>query len=441
MRALGDEDAAERARLDFFGHLSGAAATSFARAVSSGRAERGEFSLMADELAGGTGAALARRRDITGRKRTAKKELGAAMERLAAAQVGLSNLVELVEVRATLEVEAKVEVLLEVSYHVSAASWQPLYDLRLDGERLGVSYLAEITQRSGEDWPPVELSLSTTRSGHHSSVPELSPWFIGRAALRSRAFSAMEPGAGQDNQYEGAFGDASALSKVAPTGSVEAAGMAQAPPMVARVEEPGAAQVYKVPALMPVPSDGAPYKTTVALFELDAALDHLTIPKLAPEVYLRATVTNSSGVLLLPGPANVFHDAEYVGATRLKTVAPGEDLELQLGIDERVRVERELRRRSTSKAIIGGTRSIDVAYEITVENHRDRPVRVTVQDQLPTSRDGDIKVKPREATPKVLEQDDLGELTWKLELGPGDKSVVRFAFTVEHPANVALSGL
>ena len=38
VQALDDEDTAERARLDFLGHLSGAAATALARAVSFGRA-------------------------------------------------------------------------------------------------------------------------------------------------------------------------------------------------------------------------------------------------------------------------------------------------------------------------------------------------------------------------------------------------------------------
>ncbi len=223
--------------------------------------------------------------------------------------------------------------------------------------------------------------------------------------------------------------------------SLEADLMEEAPPLVTRAEESGAALVYRVPTPMPVPSDGSPYKTTVARFDLEAALDHLTIPKLAPEAYLRATVTNSSSVLLLPGPASVFHGAEYVGATALGTVAPGEDFELHLGMDDRVRVERVLRRRSTAKAIIGATRSVEVAYEITVENHRDQLVRLTVKDQIPTSRDGDIKVKLRETSLKPVEQDELGELTWKLDLEPGEKSAIAFSFSVEHPANVVVRGL
>lgn len=77
--------------------------------------------------------------------------------------------------------------------------------------------------------------------------------------------------------------------------------------------------------------------------------------------------------MLLPGRASLFHDAEFAGATDLGTVATGEEFELHLGVDDRVRAERELLHRSPGKAMIGGTSgtsSVDVAYEVTVENHR-----------------------------------------------------------------------
>ena len=139
---------------------------------------------------------------------------------------------------------------------------------------------------------------------------------------------------------------------------------------------------------------------------------------LAAEAYLRATVTNGP-LLLLPGQARIFHGAQFVGETHLDSVAPGEEFEVQLGVDDQIKVERKLRRRTTSKAVIGSTRTIDIAYEITVENHRDRKATVSVRDHIPVSTDGDIKVRPREATPAPASADDLGELTWTLALRAG----------------------
>ena len=205
--------------------------------------------------------------------------------------------------------------------------------------------------------------------------------------------------------------------------------------------ESGAGLAYRVQRPLAVPADGEPYKTMVARFALDAELDHLAVPVLAAEAYARATVTNTSSLLLLPGPARVFHGSQFVGETALETVAAGEEFELQLGVDDQIRVERELRRRSTTKAMIGGARTIDVAYEITVENHRPNQARISVYDHIPVSSDGDIKVRLREASPDPAAQTDLGELTWDLSLEAGQAATIRHRFTVEHPAQVTIVGL
>ena len=137
----------------------------------------------------------------------------------------------------------------------------------------------------------------------------------------------------------------------------------------------------------------------------------------------------------------MFHDGQFVGETTLETVAAGEEFELQLGVDDQIRVERELRRRSTSKAVIGGSRTVDIAHEITVENHRSGKARLSVHDHIPLSSDGEIRVRLRETSPNQAEQTDLGELIWKFELDPGRSAKITHRFTVEHPAQVAVTGL
>jgi uncharacterized protein (TIGR02231 family) len=436
VQALDDEDTAEQARLGFLGHLSEAAATALARAVSFGRAGHDELARMAGNLATDTAGALGRRRDIGARRRAAQRELEAAEQRLADAEERAGDSVAYSEVTATVEAGAATRAEVELSYHVPGASWRPLYDLALDGERLAVTYLAEVTQQTGEDWPAVELVLSTTRRGLHQTLPELEPWYIGRAqpvarrlAGRPRAFAGAQPGG---------------PIRMAPASGVEGAPEAdleKAAVLTAETGESGAGLTYRAARPLAVPADGGPHHTTIAQFGLDAALDHLVVPVLAPEAYLRATVTNSSPLLLLPGPARVFHDTQFVGETFLETVAAGEEFELQLGVDDQIRVERELRRRSTSKAVIGGTRTIDIAYEITVENHRPNQARVSVHDHIPVSTDGDIKVRLRETSPNPAEQNDLGELTWELSLDGGQSATIRYRFTVEHPAQVTVAGL
>jgi uncharacterized protein (TIGR02231 family) len=435
VKELNDADEAEQAGLGFLGHLSEAAATSLARALGGGRAGYDELTGMAGHLSASTAATLGRRREIAARKRVAQRELDAALERLAYAEKPDEPVV-FTEVSVVLEAAAATEAEIELTYHVSGASWRPLYDLVLDGEKLNVSYLAEITQRTGEDWPEVTLVLSTTRQGLRQTLPELSPWYIGRPqpppapmprAMGASAAAAAESG-WQPQSQQVAFGTASR----SPAAKVLTAEPGRS--------ESGAGLVYTVARPLAVPGDGDPHKTLVAKSEADASLDYLTVPVLAPEAYLRATVTNGP-LLLLPGQARIFHGQQFVGETYLDSVAPGEEFEVQLGVDDQIKVERKLRRRATSKAVLGSTRTVDIAYEITVENHRDRKATVSVHDHIPVSTDGDIKVRPRETTPAPASTDDLGELTWTLILPPGESSAIRHRFTVDHPAQVTVTGL
>jgi uncharacterized protein (TIGR02231 family) len=391
---------------------------------------------MAGHLSADTAGTLARRREISARRRAARRELEAAEQRLEAAEKRAGRSVAFTEVSATLEASAATRAEVDFSYHVPGASWRPLYDLALEGGRVAVSYLAEVTQQTGEDWPAVELVLSTTRRGRHQTLPELDPWYIGRA----RVAQPMHPTSGVLAKAAAAPAGAPRPMAAALPAAAQPGATVEAAPLTAEPGESGSGQVYRVQRPLAVPADGGPHKTMVARFALDAALDHLAVPVMAPEAYLRATVTNTSPLLLLPGPARVFHDTRFVGETALDTVAAGEEFELQLGVDDQIRVERELRRRSTSKAAIGGTRTIDVAYEITVENHRADKTRVSVHDHIPVSTDGDIKVRLREASPDPARQNDLGELTWELALDGGQTATVRYRFTVEHPAQVTVAG-
>jgi len=439
---LDDADEAERAGLGFLGHLSEAAATSLARALSAGRAGYDELTGMAGHLSASTATGLGRRREIAARKRVAQRELDAALDRLAASEQPGQPTV-FADVCVLLEAAAPAEAEVELTYHVKGASWRPLYDLVLDGERLRVSYLAEITQRTGEEWPEVTLVLSTTRRGQRQTLPELGPWYIGRPkpprpAPRARAVASAAVPFAAGKPPDGSNGEEAAVPGAwrAAAARPEAKFLAAEPGQ----SESGAGFTYTVARPLAVPSDGDPYKTLVASFDADASLDYLTVPVLAPEAYLRATVTNGP-LLLLPGQARTFHGAQFVGETHLDSVAPGEEFELQLGVDDQVKVERKLVRRTTSKAVIGSTRTIDVAYEITVENHRERKVTVSVHDHIPVSTDGDIKVRPRETAPAPASTDDLGELTWTLVLPPGESTAIRHRFTVEHPAQATVVGL
>jgi len=211
--------------------------------------------------------------------------------------------------------------------------------------------------------------------------------------------------------------------------------------VMATVAAEGSAVTYQVPGTVIVPADGAPHKVTVARFKLTPELDYVAAPKLVEAVYRRAQVTNDSPYTLLPGLANLFAGDEFIGGTELELVAPQGEIELYLGTDDRVKIKRELKRREVDKKFIGDRRRLHYGYEITLENLLPVEVKVMLHDQIPVPRHEDIKVKLESAEPEPTEQTELNLLDWALTLAPGEKRVVRFDFTVEHPRGMSLVGL
>jgi len=454
-RALINQDEALEARLDYIKLLGTHGSESLARALAAGRVGLDDATTLADYVAAQMNAASTERRTIAQKRRDLEREIKSLKDRLneefgRAINPARLREIQRKEIHVLLQVETETEIELDVVYAVTNASWRPLYDVRLVDDAVTLTYLATITQRSGEDWPEVPLSLSTARPASSASLPELDPWYLDRsypvyprrqvrAQAKSTGIFALGGAKDPIEQRLAAFDDddgsffMEAEAAAAPAQAFQQAQM--------QVEARGAALTYRVIEPIAVPSDGSPHKTTVTALSLGVELDYLTVPRLAQEAYLRATIANTSEFTLLPGEVSIFHGTEFVGKTQIETVAPTEEFEVQLGVDERVRVERELVKREVSKKVIGSTRRILFSYRITLNNLRTAPTKLTVSDQIPLAKHESIKVKLENAAPPATKQSDLNILDWELELTPGEKREIAFSFSVEHPRDMEIGGL
>jgi len=430
-KALTDDDAVEAERQEFLKSLRASGSNDIGKGIAYGRASLETVDSLAQYLARELDAAQARRREIARRRREIAREIEAVRARLAQVQHGDQQ--ERREIRVAVEAATETNLDLEVIYAVWGASWEPNYDIRLLDAGVTVTYLAQVRQQTGEDWPAVQLALSTARPAVSATIPELRPWYIDipRPPMPMAAPMRMMAAQAAPMAATKVLGDEAVMAAPAPPAEVAEA----------QIETSGAAVTYRVARPVAVPSDGSPHRTTVTTLDLGARLDYVTAPKIAEEAYLRARIKNTSAFVLLPGWANIFHDADFVGKTHLATIAPNEEFEAQLGVDDRVKVERELRGRTVDKTLIGNTRRTQFAYTITVTNLLAAPARVIVLDQLPVARHEAIKVKLLDASPKPAEQSDLNILKWELDLKPQEKRELSFAFIVEHPREMTVIGI
>jgi len=354
---------------------------------------------------------------------------------------------------------------LELSYLVIGASWSPQYDVRVQmtdekgsGE-VELTYVGVVQQSTGERWENVGLSLSTARPGLAAVLPELDPWYLNvytpplpvplRAAKSRIASMSGLPG-GQHTTLAVqpmaiptmALADEGAFDEVQDE-QIHEKELRTADVATATVEQTGTALIFRAGRSVDIPSDNSPHKTTIARDNLPCVFDYVSAPLIDEQVHLRASIENTTERVLLSGDASIFLSSEYVGTTKVKTTAPMEKFKIFLGIDDSIKVKRELVERNVEKgnALQGNIRRITYAYRITVHNYANAPRKVVIRDHLPVSQHERVKVKVQNVQPAPTERTKLELNTWQFSLAAEGEQKIEYRFVVEHPQDMRVIGL
>jgi len=337
---------------------------------------------------------------------------------------------------------------LEVSYVVMRARWTPLYDLRVNttNNQINLNYLAEVNQNTGEDWTGVALTLSTAKPGLGTLPPKLEPWYIDvlypqRSRSKGRSQKAeLEQPRSVSSDYDVDVNDMFFEGVPGATPDMALAPI-QAETATAKVSREGGTVSFQVGGNTNIPSDGTPHKVTIFSENYPFKPEYIAVPRLVTFAYLQALVVNPlTGATLLPGKANIFRDNTFVGTVQLENVSPGQEYKVNLGIDERLKIERELVERQVDKKLIGQQRRMSYAYRLNVTNLHQVQVHLTLQEQLPVSRNEQIKVRLTLTNPKIV-AGEMGLLEWIMSLPPQAKQELYYQFVVEHPPDLTVIGL
>ena len=437
-RALLDEESMLEAELQFLKGFGERAGRDLARGVGRGQVAVGDGSALLGFLEGHYQRIYTRMRELAGQRRLLADEMRVLEQELD--RIRGAGKRERYTAVVGVEVLSAGEFELELEYTtVGGAGWQPLYDLRVShgGEpEVEITCWGQVRQSTGEDWNDVELTLSTARPAISAQLPELSPWYLSAYTPPPMATRTMKRAS---RPPRGEVGMVMAFEEEPAPPEMPAPLPAES--LTAQVETSGSTVTFRIPRRADIPADGTPHKVMVQQVRLEPQLDFLTIPKLTQEVYRRAKVFNDSEIVFLPGPLSLFYGDEFVGRAEMKRVAPQETFEVTLGLEDRIKVKRELSLREVSKRFIGDRRVQRFAYEIEVQNLLPYSATVVVQDQVPVAAHEDIKVKLEDAVPSPADVDDLGKMVWNLELEPQAKEQLRFEFTVNAPRDMILEGL
>jgi uncharacterized protein (TIGR02231 family) len=329
---------------------------------------------------------------------------------------------------------------LELSYVVDRAYWMPLYDLRVQStsQTIQLNYLAEIVQTTGEDWANVSLILSTAKPGLGTLPPKLDPWYI----------DAQVPTVMRQRSLKFKSAEMMEISAAAPMATMAAFERLEEPieyaaeNVVAEVTQQGSIVTFQLGGGGGnIPSDGNPHKVTIFNDNFPCQFEYIAMPRLVSFAYLQAKAKNrTDGATLLPGKANIFRDDVFVGTSNLENIAPGQEFKLNLGIDEGIKIDRELSERQVDKTFLAGNRRITYAYRLSVTNLLNVPTQIQISDLIPHSRTEQIKVKLMKINPQI-QLGELGRLVWNLDLPANKKTEITYQFSIEHPEGIQVQGL
>jgi len=351
---------------------------------------------------------------------------------------------ERTEAKVFVVAQSALEADITVRYQVQHASWTPLYDVRLAtgaktvAPKIDLTRRASISQRTGEAWDDVALTLSTTRPSAGASAPELRPLIVDfEPEVRPAPTMSMAPApiAGQA---------ADAVAQAEPEAVAEErlqrdavrfkkAALAERPAEV--VQAPFHA-LYAVPGRLAIPETGEAKRVQLGEETIEPQLTIRTVPKVDPKAYLYAKFNLPKGSPLLPGAVSLFRDGTFVGTGRLPMLSPGEEHELGFGIDDLVRV-----RHAVSEEIRGETGLISTSrtdsrnFLISVKSMHERAIALVVLDQVPVSANQEIKVELTGKAPTRENVDDKrGVIVWEGKLAPDQEQTIAFGYRVSWPS-------
>jgi len=366
--------------------------------------------------------------EITGKLRQSKRRIAELEKKLTAEKNKLADLQkgakkQTWKLSGQGQFEGEGQRGFELTYQTHQAHWNPAYIVRAEtkGKQVTLEYYGEITQTSGEDWEDVVLELSTGNPQLGGSPPRLFPWIVDYYQERPiRLRSSMEEKSLSDG--------------------VSAQTFMQAMPV--QTSQGGHALLYSLKGKHRIATGSNKMRAEISQEKFEAHLNYLTIPQKSDQVYLTSDWVNSGLYEYLPGKVWKYLDGDFVGTDHLKSAVPKEKMEISLGVDPRIIVERTLiKKEGGDGGLFDSKNRQHYIYEIKLENLNSEEKTVEVQDQIPLSYQEDIVVKVNRLEPAPDQRDNENLLNWKMVLSPKEKRNIVLDFQVEYPGDKKVSGL
>ncbi len=344
-----------------------------------------------------------------------------------------------------LDVKETTQAKFDITYLVRNASWYPQYDIRATDVHhpIQLHYRAMIRQNTGVEWKNVMLTVSTGNPSNNGVIPQLYPWYLnyylnqqGRRMEKAYVDSNVKPLDMEEVQTPVPVNSSAPVYSYSTPS--KAMGNSNNSSNYTRVSVGQTTTLFKISIPYTIPSTNKTVNVKIQKVELAADYRYYCVPKLSLDAFLQARITGWEELNLLAGNVNVFFDGTFVGKSRINPQSLSDTLDISLGKDASIKVERNKIKDKTGKLVIGSTKKMNIGWEISVRNGKAEKINITIQDQLPLSKLKEIEVELNKKDGAKYNADN-GFLTWDLEIAAKKSVKKSFDYTVKYPKKYILA--
>lgn len=323
---------------------------------------------------------------------------------------------------------------ITINYFVEQAGWVASYDLRANKNTTDIelNHRAGVYQSTGLDWNNVHLTLSTGNPNETNIKPSLSPYILhfntyADLETKSRAKAALSA------KPQSTYAVTDDRKEMSDKMAEDVDGVFD----YTTVSENALRVEYEINLNYTIASDGQTHNVVIQNRKIPAQYNYSVVPKLDPDVFLMARLTDWEDMNLVAGPARVYFDGSYVGQTAINPGTTNDTLLLNLGRDKSIVMKRVKLKDKSREKILNENKMESKTFEITVRNTKSIPIRLIIEDQMPVSSDPAIKIN-YESYSKASFNSDTGKLIWDLKLDPKETKKVDFTYELKYPKDRVL---
>ena len=313
----------------------------------------------------------------------------------------------------------------DINYITNNASWTPFYDLRADNinSPINLLYKAKVVQNTGIDWKKVKLTLSSGNPNQNNTAPILQAWFLRYGNL--------------NYSYQN---DDVQLNEVVISAYAKKDKAASSISNYTTINENQLNVSFDIDIPYDILSNGKAHSVALKELKLPATYKYYAVPKAEKEAFLLAEIKEYSKFNLLPGEANIIFEGMYVGKTNINPNQTSDTLNLSMGRDKKIAVNREKIADKSGTKFFSSYKEQTFTYEITVKNNKKEAIDLLLKDQYPISTDKEITIELTD-NGKAKVNTETGILTWDTKLNAGETKKYRISYKVKYPKDKSISNL